>query len=258
MAQTAAIVTELKRQLRAHGLTYQDVAEALGLSEASVKRLFSERQFSLKRLDQVCALMGMDISDLVRNLAPEARIEKLTLSQEQELVSDIRLLLVAVCALNRWRYADILAHYTLAEPELIQCLARLDRMGILELLPGNRIKVLVTHDFTWQANGPIQRFFESEVQQDFLRCRFNGPGELRLFVSGMLSPRSNDTLQQKLRRLALDFRHCHDEDQALPLDQRYGVSLLLAMRPWEIDAFEALRRPESNKVFPGGRPVVSR
>ena len=29
MAQTSAIVSELKRQLRAHGLTYQDVAQAL-------------------------------------------------------------------------------------------------------------------------------------------------------------------------------------------------------------------------------------
>src|SRR5690554_7972479 len=77
MAQTSAIVSELKRQLRAHGLTYQDVAQALELSEASVKRLFSDRQFSLKRLDQICGLMGMEITDLVRKLAPEPRVEKI-------------------------------------------------------------------------------------------------------------------------------------------------------------------------------------
>src|SRR5690554_7540436 len=82
MAQTSAIVSELKRQLRAHGLTYQDVAQALELSEASVKRLFSDKQFSLKRLDQICTLMGMEISDLVRKLAPEPRVEQLTRSEE--------------------------------------------------------------------------------------------------------------------------------------------------------------------------------
>ncbi len=84
MAQTSAIVSELKRQLRSHGLTYQDVADALDLSEASVKRLFSEKQFSLKRLDQICTLMGMEISDLVRKLAPEPRVEQLSLEQEHE------------------------------------------------------------------------------------------------------------------------------------------------------------------------------
>src|SRR5690554_7747628 len=102
MAQTSAIVSELKRQLRAHGLTYQDVVQALEMSEASVKRLFSDRQFSLKRLDQICGLMGMEITDLVRTLAPEPRVEKLTEEQERELVSDRQLLLMSVCAMNRW------------------------------------------------------------------------------------------------------------------------------------------------------------
>lgn len=128
---------------------------------------------------------------------------------------------------------------------------RLDRMGLVELLPGNRIKLLVSHDFAWQPRGPIQRFFETEVQQDFLKCRFHQPGEMRLFVSGMLSPQSNESVQQKLKRLALEFRHCHEEDLALPLEQRFGVSLLMAMRPWEIDAFASLRRPEARKAYPG-------
>ncbi|WP_303290460.1 helix-turn-helix transcriptional regulator [Marinobacter sp. SS5-14b] len=251
MAQTSAIVSELKRQLRSHGLTYQDVAQALELSEASVKRLFSDKQFSLKRLDQICTLMGMEISDLVRKLAPEPRVEQLTLEQERELVSDARLLLTAVCAMNRWQFDEIHRNYELPETDLIRYLARLDRMGVVELLPGNRIKLLVSHDFTWQPGGPIQRFFETEVQQDFLKCRFTQPGELRLFVSGMLSPQSNESVQQKLKRLALEFRHCHEEDLALPLDQRFGVSLLMAMRPWEIDAFASLRRPEAGKSYPG-------
>ncbi|MCH8498805.1 MAG: helix-turn-helix transcriptional regulator [Marinobacter sp.] len=251
MAQTSAIVDVLKRLLKEHGLTYQQVAEALDLSEASVKRLFAERQFSLKRLDQICALMGLEITDLVRRLEPAARVQHLTREQEQELVSDTRLLLVAVCALNRWSFEQMLASYTLDAPELIRHLAQLDRMGLLELLPGNRIKPLITHDFTWQKNGPIQRFFESEVQQDFFNCRFNKPGELRLFLSGMLSTQSNELLQQKLRRLALEFRHSHQEDLNLPLEQRFGVSLMLAMRPWEIDAFARYRRPEAGKVYPG-------
>ncbi|QBM16133.1 hypothetical protein MARI_02130 [Marinobacter sp. JH2] len=250
MAQTSAIISELKRQLRSHGLTYQHVANALGLSEASVKRLFSEKQFSLKRLDQVCTLMGMEISDLVRKLAPEPKVQQLTLEQEQELVSDVCLLLVAVCAMNRWQFQEIHQVYELSETDLIGHLAKLDRMGVLELLPGNRFKLLVSHDFAWQPGGPIQNFFEAEVQQDFLKCRFNHPGELRLFVSGMLSTQSNEAVQQKLNRLALEFRHCHEEDLALPLEHRFGVSLLMAMRPWEIEAFDRFRRPEAFKDYP--------
>lgn len=251
MAQTSAIVDALKKALKEHGLTYQQVADGLGLSEASVKRLFASRQFSLRRLDQVCELIGLEISDLVRRLTPETRIDSLNSEQEQDLVSDIPLLLVAICALNQWSFQQILDNYRLSEHEVIQKLARLDRMGLIELLPGNRIKPLISHDFHWQKNGPIQQFFESQVQSDFFECRFNQPGELRLFLSGMLSTHSNEAMQQKLRRLALDFRHCHQEDLAVPLDQRFGVSMILALRPWEMAVFKEYRRPDAEKVYPG-------
>ncbi|MEE3157217.1 MAG: helix-turn-helix transcriptional regulator, partial [Pseudomonadota bacterium] len=127
MAQTAAIVSALKNALKEQGITYQQVAEALDLSEASVKRLFSERQFSLQRLDQICSLLGLEISDLVRRLDQAQRIDALTAEQEQELVGDDRLLLVAICALNRWSLAQILETYQLSEVEAVGRLARLDR-----------------------------------------------------------------------------------------------------------------------------------
>ena len=251
MAQTAAIVSALKNALKEQGITYLQVAEALDLSEASVKRLFSERQFSLQRLDQICSLLGLEISDLVRRLDQAQRIDALTAEQEQELVGDDRLLLVAICALNRWSLAQILETYQLSQLEAVGRLARLDRMGLIELLPGNRIKPLISHDFRWQQHGPIQRFFEQQVQADFFQCHFNLPGELRLFLSGMLSPQSTEQMHQKLQRLAQAFRHSHQEDLVLPLEQRFGVSMILAIRPWEVAAFQQLRRPEAAKYYPG-------
>jgi len=39
-------------------MTYRDVAEALGLSESTVKRLFSEKTFSLQRLKDPLPIPG--------------------------------------------------------------------------------------------------------------------------------------------------------------------------------------------------------
>ena len=129
MAQTAAIVAALKGALKERGITYQQVAEALELSEASVKRLFSERQFSLQRLDQICALLGLEITDLVRRLDQAQRIDALTAEQEQELVGDDRLLLVAICALNRWSMAQMLDTYQLSEVEAVGPIYYFDHCG---------------------------------------------------------------------------------------------------------------------------------
>jgi DNA-binding Xre family transcriptional regulator len=47
-------VDTLKQELRKQRITYRRVSEALELSETSVKRLFSEEAFSLKRLEKIC------------------------------------------------------------------------------------------------------------------------------------------------------------------------------------------------------------
>ena len=60
----AALVDALKRVLKARGLTYADIARGLDLSEASVKRIFSKRDFTLERLDEVCRLAGIDFAEL--------------------------------------------------------------------------------------------------------------------------------------------------------------------------------------------------
>ena len=50
MPQVSPLISTLKKQLKAHGKTYADVAELLQLSEASVKRLFAEQNFTYRGL----------------------------------------------------------------------------------------------------------------------------------------------------------------------------------------------------------------
>jgi len=46
-------------------MTYARLAQGLGLSESSVKRMFSLQSMSLDRLAQVCALRSLEITDLL-------------------------------------------------------------------------------------------------------------------------------------------------------------------------------------------------
>jgi DNA-binding Xre family transcriptional regulator len=66
MAQSAALVEVLKRELRARGVKYADLARHLRLSEASVKRMFSRHDFTLSRLDEICRCAKIDFSELAR------------------------------------------------------------------------------------------------------------------------------------------------------------------------------------------------
>ena len=86
MQESQVLTATLKRCLRASSLTYSDVAKALELSEASIKRVFSEGTFTVQRLERICAMMDMRIGDLCR-LADKLHSElSTTLSLEQETV----------------------------------------------------------------------------------------------------------------------------------------------------------------------------
>ncbi len=245
MAQTRQVIDILKQALKSHGFSYSDVAETLELSEASVKRLFSDCSFSLARLDAICQMMSIEISDLIvmmnqRNA--EAMLSELTRQQEQEIANDAALLLVTVCVLNRWTTDDLLANYHLTEPQCIHYLARLERLKLIELLPKNKIKLKVSANFKWLENGPIQQLFQQKLAADFLKGGFNQPREQLIVINGMLSDEAMTVFHRKLQQLAREFDELNTQDASLSLDQRRGSTVMLATRDWQYGLFEQLKR----------------
>ncbi|MGD8420280.1 MAG: helix-turn-helix transcriptional regulator [Gammaproteobacteria bacterium] len=250
MSQTRTLIETLKQELRKQRITYREVSQTLELSETSVKRLFADAAFSVRRLEKVCELLHLELSDLVHLMQKSIELTtELSREQEEELVSDIKLLLVALLLMNKLQFTDILATYDISEPEGIRLLARLDRMKIIELLPGNRVKLMISQNFRWLPNGPIQKFFESKVQLEFLNSSFNGPGQYRVFVSGMISREGNAEIIRKIQHLAQEMHDLNVESESLPLEQRFGTSLMMAIRPWEINVFSELRRSSDQRVF---------
>ncbi|NTV10864.1 MAG: helix-turn-helix transcriptional regulator [Zoogloea sp.] len=243
MTEVSHLIATLKAQLRSQGLTYRDVAGALGLSEVSVKRLFKSGRFTLDRLADLATLLGFTLAELTQQAQADIpRLRTLTEPQERELVSDLRLLLVAVCALNHWTLPEMVATYRLSEAECLERLLRLDRLGLIDLMPGNRIRINVARDFDWLPNGPIRRFFQAEGQDDFLDSQFLGTGEELVFAQGMLTESAMTEMCAELRRLRKKFAALHDEGLAAPVGPRRGTGLFLAMREWEPIGFAQLRR----------------
>lgn len=243
MRQTLAIHAALKRLLRARGRTYAQAAIVLELSEASVKRLFAGGGLSLERLEQVCDWLGVDVADVVQlSQAVQATVTELKPEQERELLRDPALLLIAFLVLNRWTEAEILAQYRFTKPQLTTRLIKLEKLGLIELMPFDRIKLRTSRNFAWRKDGPIQRFFSERVLPEFLATRFDQPGERTHFVGGMLSRASVRKLHDAMDALARQLDELVAQDLALPIAERDGVSLFLGLRPWEFSEFTKLRR----------------
>ena len=65
-----------------------------------------------------------------------------------------------------------------------------------------------------------------------------------LVVNGMLTEAASVTMVDKLKRLAREFSTLHNENVTAPLARRSAMSLLVAIRHWELQAFAELRRKD--------------
>jgi len=248
MSQGKELINALKSQLKAHSKTYLDVAEHLNLSHASVKRLFSDETISLNRLEAICDMIGITLAELVLSMSIKSnKIDKLTLTQEQEIADDVLLLLVTVCVINGFTYQNLLDKYIITEHQLIQKLAKLDKLKIIDLLPSNRFKLLITKNFGWLPDGPIQRFFLQRVQEEFFSSRFNQSTEKLMVVNGLLSLGANAELQKKMQRLINEFTEHKDQDTCLSMEERAGTTMVLALRQWNSSLFKDIERDSDKK-----------
>jgi AraC-like DNA-binding protein len=243
MPHSVALMDALKRELRARRVTYARVAQHLSLSEATVKRLFAQNELSLQRIDATCALLGLEFTDLAAAaVARTSVISQMTLEQEQELVEDPKLMLVACAVLSYWTLEHIVEHYELTRAECIEMLARLDRLKMIELQPNNRYRLRISGTFRWLPDGPFQQQFRKYAQMDYFQSRFNGESELMLQVFGALSAPSRSTLLSRLKNVAHEFAEMNQQDGPLPLSEKNSMTLVLAVRPWEPSNLRALRR----------------
>lgn len=243
MSTTQDLIAALKQELKAAQLTYADLARELGMAESSVKRMLANGDMPLTRIDAICRVLKMDFADLARKVADaQPLLSELTEAQENAVVADKKLLLVAICVLSHWTMEQICEAYRIDEPECIRHLVQLDRIGIIELRPLNRYRLKLAKTFRWRPHGPVMDFFRENVLLDYYGGRFDREDETLQLVHGTIGRSMGPMFVERIQRVAQDFAKQHLADQKLPEDMREGYTLLLSMRRWEFAAFTALRR----------------
>ena len=243
MSQIKQVTQRLKQLLKEQGMTYKSLSEQLQLSEASIKRCFSQQSFTLERLEQVCEALGLTLSDVFIQVAQtQPRVSQLSEAQERELLENPRLLLAAVCVRDGWQFNEIIDYYAISEPEAVRLMVKLDRLKLIEFLPGNRYRLLIAQDFRWIPGGPLERFMEQEVMVKFMAPKKNEPWAFRFYLRGRYSASSVEIIQRRLNQLTREAAELNEEDARLPISERTHMGLLMAMRPWEPSLFEEMRR----------------
>ncbi len=131
------ILLALKNALRGKRLTYKDVAERLGVHETTVKRNLNGRGLSLEFLERVCNVADLRVADLMQisEDARESRQRHITIRQENGLAANLLSTFFFLRLQRKWAPEEIREDFGLTEAQLVNHLVRLDRLGVIKLLP---------------------------------------------------------------------------------------------------------------------------
>ena len=139
------IIRQLKRIFKARGLRYADVGEHIGVSEKSIKRYMSGHGLSLPLLEKLCAVGGITFLELAHLVASEEPFEPLpsTELQEQAMINEPKVGAVFALLNTGWNVKQIIREFSVDESEMNALLTRLDSLRIIDLFPGNRVRILI-------------------------------------------------------------------------------------------------------------------
>lgn len=252
MTETQLMLETLKRCLKARGMTYGRLARKLGLSESSVKRLFSNESFTMARLERVCRAIDMTIVDLARMTAAQVQTSaaeptfSLTLEQERILASNSLLLACFYLLLNGRTVEEMSNRLSLTAQATRNLLSQLSAAGLLEVERGKKVRLHARLPIAWRPDGPVRKLYERQVRAEFLQSEFSAKNEALSFHSAELSPASVRILLRKMEKLASDFADLAALDVSLPSKEKVSTAMLLACRPWVFSMFSAYRARTSH------------
>jgi DNA-binding Xre family transcriptional regulator len=162
----------LKSVLKARRMTYAALAELLGLSEPTIKRIFAERDCKLSRMNEICAALGLTLDDLVAEAnRVDVRPTQLTDRQEAQLAKDRPAFNLFLLLLDGMTIDAIQEQYQLERQRIFKLGMTLEKNGLAEVMPGNRIRLTVQSPVEFRRDGPLHQTLV-KLNMAFLRSTY--------------------------------------------------------------------------------------
>lgn len=240
---SSALLAHLRRALRLQGWTARRIAETFNVGEATAKRWLAGKGLTLEGLERLAALAGLSLAELTRAAEhPDSGLaQELTLAQERALSVDPFMAFLFMTLLGGNSPQEVAADFALPERAIAASLERLERLALIDRLPGERVRPLVDRAIVWRKS-PMRTLFEERMKRQFLAMDFAAEDAVYASEVVKLSARGAAELAELIeghRRAVQDLARRDRDTSLLP---RKWYAMLSAMRALDTRELEESAR----------------
>jgi hypothetical protein len=239
---SSQVIISLKQALKVRGINYRELAVRLEVSEVTIKRVFSNKEITLKRFGEICQTCNIDpwvvIKEAQRKDSPSG---SMPLEAEELLAIDQDLLLLLYLLLFNESQLKIRKRLKISTTKFYSMARDLERIGVVEVLPGNQIKLLVQKTVRWNPGGPLSVRYADAIKEEFFNTNFSKEGEFQDFLTIPLTPANAVALKQKLQSLFSELEMLGEHGGDSKESETYWV--YVGTRKWA--PFEVIERSKN-------------
>lgn len=233
------ILSVIKKILKSRSLSYQKVAEGLGVSEVSIKRIFSGDTISLKNLLLICDLLNVSFLDIATIAKENSTTEYLLNKRQDDFFSEHpRLYALFIDLYRRTSPIKVKEYWNLTETEYFKILRNYEKLDLLTLYPGNHFKFNMTGIIKIPSSGKLKKLFFKHNLEFLAHVQVHAqtPGYLIQTSEILLSHENIKSLTRDLEDLSQKYRSkAFTDETVLPEQDKKSIRLLVAMAPYQTD-----------------------
>jgi transcriptional regulator with XRE-family HTH domain len=169
--------------------TQKDLAQALGLSVAAIKRIFSKKQITFDNIIGICHFFKIEVSEFF-NLIEQQNKKEFIFSDEQEnFLGENPCYLSYLYEIRCGKTpSQIRSQFKITEKSSQKYLKKLKELGLVKF-DGEKHVAVMSATVSWRDDGPIGKFYSTKTLRVlFDRCtnpRLQG-GKFYLDLKGLL------------------------------------------------------------------------
>lgn len=238
-SEAQAVVQVLRRHLRREGWTARRLAAHFSIGEATAKRWLAGKALTVERLAALAGLCGLSLADLAREAAaPEAGLaQELTLAQERALSSDVFLAFLFMTVLGGNDPREVAGDFAVPTEEMESALLRLERLALIDRLPGGRVRPLVDRAIVWRKT-PMRALFEAQMKPQFLAMDFAREDAVYASEIMKLSAQGAAMLAELIEKHRREVQALAEEDRHAAHLPRRWYGMLCAARALDTTRLE--------------------